>query len=138
MIRLTPRSGPLQAPCYASGVSHKRPASIFGMVLALVFSTGMGLYASRADACPRCNREGFQTSIIEGAFEHFHPITRTLRVTVQSSEGSYEERILVPGTVRPRRGDEILRWSQIDRGTTVEVEVEESGLERSVTAVRLL
>lgn len=137
MIRLTRRSGPLQAPCYAKRVSPKRPISIFGIILALLFSGGMGLYASNADACPRCNREGFQVSIIEGAFEHFHPITRTLRVRVESSEGSYEERILVPGSVRPRRGDEVLRWSQIDRGATVEVEVEESGLERSVTAVRL-
>ena len=94
--------------------------------------------AITAEACPRCNREGFEVSLIEGAFEHFHPITRTLRVTVESSEGSYEERILVPGRVRPRRGDEVLRWNQIDRGSAIEVEVEESGLERQVTAVRIL
>ena len=145
MIRLTrlthrprsSRSGPSRAPCYAPRVSPKRHAPTFGLVLALCFGAGTAFYASSADACPRCNREGFQTSIIEGTFEHFHPITRTLRVQVQSSEGSYQERILVPGTVRPRRGDEVVEWNQIERGATVEVEVEESGLERSVTAVRL-
>lgn len=135
MIRPPPHPGPHQAPCYARRVG--RPVSTFAVILALLFSGGIGLYASSADACPRCNREGFQVSIIEGAFEHFHPITRTLRVLVQSSEGSYLESILVPRNVRPRRGDETLRWSQIDRGASVEVEVEESGLERQVTAVRL-
>lgn len=118
-------------------MSPKRPVSTFGIILALLFAGGTGFYASSADACPRCNREGFQVSIIEGAFEHFHPITRTLRVLVESSEGTYQESILVPGSVRPRRGDEVVRWSQIDRGASVEVEVEESGLERQVTAVRL-
>lgn len=137
MIRLPSPTGPTQAPCYALPVSQKRPTRTIGILLAIALSVGSALYASPADACPRCNREGFQTSIIEGAFEHFHPITRTLRVRVESSEGSYEERILVPGNVRPRRGDEVVGWNEIDRGATVEVEVEESGLERSVTAVRL-
>ena len=108
------------------------------LTLALMLLTPALLSPSAADACPRCNREGFVSSIIEGRFEHFHPITRTLRVVVESEEDSYVERILVPGNVRPRRGDEVVGWGEIERGTTVEVEVEESEVERQVVALRIL
>ncbi len=88
-------------------------------------------------ACPRCNREGFRRSLLEGRFVHFHPITRTLRVHVEGPEGTYEERIVVPPNVRPRRGDTVLRWRDIPRGASVEVEITESEMDRQVSALRL-
>ena len=116
-------------------MSMKRAAFLLIAGLGVVT---MPLVPSDASACPRCNREGFTVSIIEGRFEHFHPITRTLRIIVESEEDSYEERVLVPGNVRPRRGDEVVRWGDIEQGMLVEVEVEESEVERQVTALRIL
>lgn len=106
--------------------------------LALLISTSSALLPTSADACPRCNEEGFRVTLLEGRFEHFHNITRTLRVVIDGADGEYEERILVPGQVRPRRGDTVLTWNDLTRGMAIEVEVHESDVDRQVAAVRVV
>lgn len=113
---------------------RRRTAAWLLMAFALVIPA----FPSSADACPRCAREGLERSVVEGEFLNFQRITRTLRVRVSDESGSWEDRVVVVGGVRPERGEERVSWGDLERGSRVRLEVHESPQDRYVVRVKIL
>jgi len=103
------------------------------LVLVLAFTS-----TPTAEACPRCDREGLNSSLVEGAFLHFQQITRTLRVRREEGGETWEDRIVVVGGVSPERDGEAVSWGSLEQGEPLELEVHETEQSRYIVRVKVV